>query len=700
MAKPKSDDEILRIYKDIDKKIKDKTVNPELTGSYTAKDYADNNISDDDIPLLLGQKEGDRSETNILGGLTAQKLAYYLQKNEEERFRRFERYKKIESALIHPEIDGALNIYADEVCTEDMDGRIIHILSKNEKVKDVLEEMIARTGIEKKIWLITKNLCAFGEDFSEVVVSQNQKQIIGIQRVPKELIERIEKDTRLMGFKPRKLSAEEQTLQDKLNLTYTYKFNDEKEKKDNLIMPFRILHWKIPSSKYGIYGESILESVLGVIESLKLMEKAMLIARISRAPERRVYYINVGNLQGEQAVQYARKAVETGLKKKRVLDIFDNNKVDMVRDVFGASEDIIIPIRNPEDAKIDTLPAANNLGQIDDLVFLRDRLFPGLGIPRQYFFDETFQAANTNLSSKNVPFSKKIRRIQRFDIDQITKLCIIELKLKGMAKAINEFQVVMNNPSSINETELLNIDTLKWGLIASIKSQNATAVFYPDYYIYKDILKLSDNEIVELIKLNQLQQAGANIFDAFAPEDRPEGAKDLNTQQAVPQPQGAGGAGGAPPPMGGAGAPPVGAGEVPPDAAGALGAPPQGGGGPQAAPEVPQPGGQAQTASADEIDSEKEVVTEDAKAKALRKKAELLKKNSEKMIQHIKERKLNEDVPDEEAEKTYLKKFTTSVTDNKKYFLFAGELTGLLEEKDFDAASDNDAAEEDKQVYT
>ena len=235
---------------------------------------------------------------------------------------------------------------------------------------------------------------------------------------------------------------------------------------------------------------------------------------------------------------------------------------------------------------------------------------------------------------------------------QLYKLAAIELKISGYANNdIDGLTLMMNNPSNIDEMERTTIDTAVWGLIATIKSSNAEAIFYPDYLIYRDYLRLDDDEIVELLKLAQLQAAGENIFKFMPEEDRPEGAKDLGNE--VPNTGGAeGGGGGAPPP-------PAGGGGIPPEAEEALGLAPEGG----------------EEASAPEnasVDTNK--VPSTAYFEAMERKLQLMKK-----FQTMQEEVLNEVKESSELiiarKKTRLKNFGSAVLES------SGELGGIPELK-------------------
>ncbi len=536
--------EALHLLKSIDRKLKNVTSDSEISGrpNYDL-------LPPDLLPLMITGDDADNNLT-LLGGLTAGAIASIQDSWEKEQLDKTKRYEKLKSAQEHPEIDGCLNIYADEATTEDQNGIIIHISHPNQEVKEVCEDMLERIGMDDKSWQILRNMSGYGEDFHEIVVSRSGRAIVQLNRLPREIISRIEENGILKGFR-----IDNSLLVNKdQQFIYQMNYKSDNEKDKDLIYPFRILHFRIPSDKYGVYGQAVIDTVVSTIEQLKLMEKALVVARVTRAPERRVYTVDVGGLQGEKAIKYARDVINSFKSKKNVKFFEGDTKIgtDTQKDIFGATEDIVIPKRaGSEGNTITTLEQANSLGDIADIEFLRDKIFPAIGIPRQYFYDDTFANSNTNLSSKSVPFAKKIKRLQRFFLQQIYKLCIIELKLKQYSNEdISMLEIYMNNPSNIDDRERISVESERWGLISTIKGLNSESVFYPDFLIYQNFLNLDNEEIVTLLKLSYMQQNGINPFQAVDEEERPEGAEELQVGAGTGGAEGGMGGGG----MGGGGA--------------------------------------------------------------------------------------------------------------------------------------------------
>lgn len=537
-----SADDVKNLWKFIDRKLKRTTQDTEIIGD-PAKGML---VADPEMAPLLMQND----KLNVLGNLTSKVIGHLMDPAAEEQNKRkkLNRYKALEAAISQPEGEGILNIYADEATTEDQDGETIHAVHANHRIVEDVEEMFDRLGVADNAWEVIFNMCGFGDEYYEVVPNQALTGIHQLTWLPREYIDRIEMNGILKGFKVGDLGDSDS------HYMLSQRKYDVKVEGEQLIYPWRILHFRIPSSKYSPYGKSVLDNITSTLEQLNLMIKSMLIARVTRAPERRIYNVDVGTLQGEKAIKYANEAVGY-LKKKKVMQLTGENagRQDMIKDIFGATEDIVLPKRTGgEGNSIGTLDQIGVIN-VDDAEFIKDRIFPPVGIPRQYLYDDTFQNANTNLSSKSVPFAKKIKRVQRYYLQQLYKLCMIELKLKKYSNdEINELVLTMNNPSNIADKERIENATALWQLVGTIKQLNMEKVFYPDYLIYREFLKLSDEEIVELLKVAQLQQGGQNIFDFLPPSERPEGAEELQTQQtaALMGPEGMPGPGMAPGPGG------------------------------------------------------------------------------------------------------------------------------------------------------
>lgn len=500
------------ILKKIKEKLSTSTVDSEIIGE---PDYS--KLKDDLIPLSsifsIGSDLGSDS--------ISQKISHHLE-SISNTYDRDDRYDRYATALKNSEIEGAMEIYASETCTPNENGETINVFSSSEKVTNIIKELFDRIGIYDKDYSIVKNLCAFGDEFYENIFSKDGKKILNINKIPRSFIARKEKNASLQYFYIRK-NKDMKNAEDS-NYVFNYAGSRGEENKIEQIDPIRILHWRLNDDMYAPYGRSILDSVISPIEELKLMENALVISRITRAPERRIYNVNVGNASGEKGLAIAREIVSR-TKQKSILNKSSSlGGVDRNYDFFGQSEDIVLPFRPGEEKSIiDTLPQLNAVAELADLEFIRDRIFPGLGIPRQYLFDDTFANANTNLSNKSIQFAKRIRRIQKAFIFNLYKLAYIQLRMAGISpKEYNDLVITMNNPSNVDEKEKIETDTALWSLISSIKATNTEKIFYNDFYIYKTVLNLNNDEILDLMIQNIAQETSRNPFSFLSETSRPE----------------------------------------------------------------------------------------------------------------------------------------------------------------------------------
>ena len=493
-----------KVFKEIKDRLVKNEINSEIVGSPDWKDIKDNSL----IPLSSVFSE--LNDTTI-----GRDVSKYLN-NIINTFDRDDRYERYRLAMKMSEVDGALDIYAAETATQDDKGSILNVFCSSSKVQKIVSDLFDRIGLEDKGFDIIKGMCAYGDEFYEVIYSKNGKSIHSINMIPREYLGRYEENGVLKGFFVRKSKK----TRDQRDSYYSFDYANVNKENNVQIDPFRILHWRISSSEFAPYGKSILDSIITPLEELRLMEQSLLVARISRAPERRLYYVNVGQAQGEKGIAMAREIIK-GLKKKSILDKSNGNRLESNIDFFGATEDMVIPFRKDEEkSSVESLPQLNDPGQLQDLEFIRDRIFPGLGIPRQYLFDDAFANANTNLSNKSIQFAKRIRRIQKFFLYPIYKLAYIELKLKNVNKKdYEDLLITMNNPSNVDVREKLETESNKWNLVSSIKSMNSDKVFYNDFQIYQEVLGLNYDEILKLMVQNIAQEQNKNPF-GFVPEDK------------------------------------------------------------------------------------------------------------------------------------------------------------------------------------
>ena len=212
------------------------------------------------------------------------------------------RYKEYREMTRVPELNQSLNIYADNATQYNVKNQVMEIQSNNNKVAEILEKLFFENlDMNSNLWNITRNVCKLGDEFLEVVVDNpdNPKHIISLERIKNpENMKRIEKDGVLIAFK--------------------YESDDDDGKKSKSFQPWQIIHFNIEDEEYEPYGKSVLEAGRQAYKKLSLMEDAMLVYRISRAPERRIFYIDVGTMPTKEANKFIETLKRQFRKKKYI----------------------------------------------------------------------------------------------------------------------------------------------------------------------------------------------------------------------------------------------------------------------------------------------------------------------------------------------------------------------------------------------
>jgi len=257
----------------------------------------------------------------------------------------------------------------------------------------------------------------------------------------------------------------------------------------------QIVHFRMQTSdpKYYPYGKSILAGAIRVYRSLKLMEDAMLVYRLSRAPERRIFYVDVGNLPASKAEAFL-ESMKTRFKKEK----FHNaNKIDGRYNPLAVDEDFFVPIRGNQGTKIDTLPGAQNLGEVDDVKYFRDKLLATLKVPKDYIVEyDKSPERKANLSQLDVKFARVIKRVQDCVSEGFTNIARKHLEMLSYPKSvIKDVRIELPESSDVFIKRKLEIDEAKSRVVQAVVGTG----LFPSDYIYKEYYDMTDTEI-EIVK--------------------------------------------------------------------------------------------------------------------------------------------------------------------------------------------------------
>ena len=454
-----------------------------------------------------------------------------------------------ESMEYTPEISAALDIYGEESTTVDENGYMLQIYSESKRIKSILADLFNNVmDVNTNLPMWVRNTCKYGDNFVYLKLDSD-KGIVGCMQLPNIEIERLERG---MPAQAAKQNIDEPIENKGLRFNWKAKameFNSWE------IAHFRLLgdDRKLP------YGTSMLEKARRIWKQLLLSEDAMLIYRTSRAPERRVFKVFVGNMDDKDVEPYVQR-VANKFKRDQVVDSKTGN-VDLRFNQMAVDQDYFIPVRDAAAPNpIDTLPGATNLSEIADIEYIQKKLLTALRVPKAFLGFEEPVGGGKDLSLMDIRFARTINRIQKCMIAELNKIAIIHLFLLGFEDELSNFTLGLTNPSS--QADLLKVDLWKEKIllykdaVTSIEGIAPVSVSWAK----KHVLGFSDEEIKLDLQQQRIEKAvGAELTNTatiithsgiFDNVDKLYGNKSGSTANA----------GGAPPPPGGD----EGGGEMPP----------------------------------------------------------------------------------------------------------------------------------------
>jgi hypothetical protein len=485
------------------------------------------------------------------GGLEFKKSAYNPYENFSSKMmanqNRADRYIDFDQMEYMPEIASALDIYADEMTTSNELNSMLSIKCANEEIKSVLHTLFNKTlNLDSNLFNWCRNMCKYGDHFLYLDIDERLgiKSAIGL---PSNQIERMEG-------------------KDPSNPNYVqFQWNSGGLTMEN----WQVAHFRIlGNDKYSPYGTSVLDSARRIWRQLTLLEDAMMAYRITRSPERKVFYIDVGNVPPQEVEQYMQK-IMTSMKRNQIVDQ-NTGRVDLRYNPMSVDEDYFIPVRGGQNnTKIDALPGGQFASAIEDVKYLRDKLFAALKVPMSYLIrGDGATEDKATLAQKDIRFARTIQRLQRVVVAELEKIGIIHLFTLGYRGSdLISFKLSLNNPSKIAALQELEHWKTKFDVAGA-----ATEGYFSKRWIAQHIFALSDEEFLRI----QREQFYDRKFSA-----------SLEAAGAQPQAGSGGGGGGG---IGGLGGPEMG-GEPSPEGGPEAptpeaGAPEEGGGG--EAPETPE----------------------------------------------------------------------------------------------------------------
>jgi hypothetical protein len=402
-------------------------------------------------------------------------------------------YNDYRAMDMSPEVSAALDIITDETVTRDERGDILSIYSENDRIKTVLKDLFhGRLNIEYNLTFWIREMIKFGDAFAKLEIDQ-QEGIYDVRMLPVAEIHR------------------EEAFDGNVNSSrFKWDINNM------YFEEFQIAHFRLVSDGTKLpYGRSVLDPARKLWKQLQLAEDAMLVYRIIRAPERRVHYIEVGNLESADVQQYVER-IKRELKKSPIVDQ-KTGQMNLKYNPLTMEEDYFLPIRGDKSSRIETLPGASNLGEIQDVEYLQNKLFAALKVPKPYLNYAESMPGGSALSQADLRFSRTINRIQENVIIELRRIANVHLFLLGFEDDMDNFDLKLTNPST--QQELLKLETMKARLEVFKEMYTAEPTSPVSYtWAMEFVMGFSKAEIKQILRQKKVEKKMFSEIET-APEE-------------------------------------------------------------------------------------------------------------------------------------------------------------------------------------
>lgn len=370
-------------------------------------------------------------------------------------------------------VTSALDIISDEATSASESGELLVIHSEDNELKKILHNLFYDVmNIEFNMWHWIRQMAKYGDFFLYLEIREK----FGVVNV--------------IPIHPSLMVREEGTREDPNEVKFRYEGDGQNYSNQSTFNQYEIAHFRlITDTNFLPYGRSSLEGARKDYKSMKLMEDAMLLHRIMRAPERRIIKIDVGNIPPNEIESHMEQIISE-MKKIPYIDP-STGEINLKYNLLNSQEDYYLPVRGGQSGtSIETLPGLGNDGQIDDVEYFKSKMMAALKIPKAYLgYDES--SAKTALSAEDVRFAKMIERFQKIFVSELYKIAVVHLHSQGVKdEDLLGFELSLTSPSIIYERQKIDLLNEKFNLIANILESNLLS----DIYIYENILGLSESE--------------------------------------------------------------------------------------------------------------------------------------------------------------------------------------------------------------
>ena len=391
-----------------------------------------------------------------------------------------------------PEIGTALDIFSEEACVTSEQGFMVNVNSKSDRIKSILNDLfVNRLSINIILPMICRAMCKYGNNYMLLNIDKDNG-IMGWKQLPVYEMERYENGTAYPYVSAPSVSLNNVDETKAEDTKFVWVGQTE-------YIPYRswqIAHFRLLyDSQFLPYGVSVLNKARRHFRMLSMMEDMMLIYRLDRSIERRIFKINVGAIDTEDVPAYVQE-IANNFKRTPIIDPM-TGQIDLRKNIMCNTEDFFIPVRDENTpSPIETLPAGQNLTAMDDIKFIQNKLFTALRVPKSFLNFEEATGDGKNLSLMDVRFTRTTNRIQQALLMELNKIAMIHLFLLGFTDEITDFTLTMNNPSS--QAEMLELENLAKKITTAkdaVSDPGGGIPLTSMTWAWRHIMKWSDKEI-------------------------------------------------------------------------------------------------------------------------------------------------------------------------------------------------------------
>jgi hypothetical protein len=419
---------------------------------------------------------------------------------------RLQLYSDYEAMDTDPLIASTLDIVSEEATLKDEYGDVLTIKSTNDNIKRILHNLFYDVlNIEFNLPSWTRNMCKYGDFYLKLDISEKYGVYNVIPLYVYDVVREEGRDPENPNYV--KFLLDPNGL---ASGTAGAIRRSQVELENYEVAHFRLM----TDANFLPYGRSYLEPARKIFKQWSLMEDAMLIHRIMRAPDKRTYYINVGGIPPNEIDAFMEQTVQR-MKKTPYIDQ-QTGEYNLKYNMQNMIEDFYIPVRgNDASTRIENTPGLNYDG-IQDVEYLKSKMLAALKIPKPFLnYDENVEGKAT-ISAMDIRFARTIEKIQRILVSELTKIALVHLYAQGFRdEQLIDFELQLTPSSIVFEQEKIELYKSKVELANSIMDKKILSTDF----IYKNVFNLSPDEALEekeqaledamhIFRTNQIENEG------------------------------------------------------------------------------------------------------------------------------------------------------------------------------------------------